>query len=294
MTGADMGLRSFLRRPAVSFTFKISLSVLALYIVFRRVDLSEVGGILSKSQWILFLPTILLVGVSKVLSSFRLNAFFRVIGLGLTERQNLRLYWLGMYYNLFLPGGIGGDAYKVYLLRKRDGLRTRDLVWAALLDRASGLLVLLIFALLFLLWMPVYPEIRSWMIWILIWVVVAGGWFGMRIFGDKFSKIYLLSLGWSVGVQGIQLLAVLLLLIMTGQSEGYVGFLFLFLLSSILTALPISYGGAGAREITFFYGAGLLGLPEAQAVSISLLFYLASLVVSLSGMRYSFKPLELD
>ena len=44
-----------------------------------------------------------------------------------------------MYYNLFLPGGIGGDAYKVILMNKRwpqGGLRL--LSAAVLLDRISG------------------------------------------------------------------------------------------------------------------------------------------------------------
>jgi len=89
----------------------------------------------------------------------------------------------------------------------------------------------------------------------------------------------------------MQVLAVILLLLMIGQQGAWLGFLFLFLLSSVLTALPISYGGAGAREIAFYFGATQLGLPEAPAVAVSLLFYLCSLAVSLSGMGYSFKKL---
>ncbi len=30
-----------------------------------------------------------------------------------TAKWNAMLYWQGMAYNLFLPGGIGGDAYKM-------------------------------------------------------------------------------------------------------------------------------------------------------------------------------------
>jgi uncharacterized membrane protein YbhN (UPF0104 family) len=282
----------YLRKPAVSFVLKIGLSATALYIVFRKVDLGEMGAVLRQSEWLYLLPVVLLIAASKVLSSFRLNGFFRAVGLRLSERQNLRLYWLGMYYNLFLPGGIGGDAYKVYLLRQQDGVRTRDLVWAALLDRGVGMLALLLFTFLLLYWLPL-PGVETWMIAPAIVLALVAGGVILRLFGRRFSRLYSQALGWSMGVQGLQLIAVLLLLQMTGQHAGHMGFLFLFLISSLLTALPISYGGAGAREIAFYFGASMLGLPEAPAVSISLLFYVSSLVVSLSGMRYSFRSLEL-
>jgi uncharacterized membrane protein YbhN (UPF0104 family) len=288
-----MEARPFYRHPVWSFIFKILLSATALFIVFRNVDTKEVGQLFLHSQWAYFLPVILLVGLSKVLSSFRLNMFFRAIGLQLREVQNLRLYWLGIYYNLFLPGGIGGDAYKVFLLRKQGVARTKELVWASLLDRGMGMLVLVVFALALLSGLSV--EI-SWMnyAWIGIPIALVGGWLIMFWSGKKYIPLYPGTLAWSLGVQGLQLLAVYLLLKMIGQPPPYTGFLFLFLLSSLLTALPISYGGAGAREIAFFYGATYLGLPEAPAVSVSLLFYLASLLVSLSGMVYSFKPLALN
>ena len=52
----------------------------------------------------------------------------------------LCLCYVGMFYNLFLPGGIGGDAYKVYQLRKYHQGRTFAIVQAMIFDRLNGFL----------------------------------------------------------------------------------------------------------------------------------------------------------
>jgi hypothetical protein len=36
-------------------------------------------------------------------------------GLKLNPKYNLRLYFLGLFYNVLLPGGIGGDGYKIFM-----------------------------------------------------------------------------------------------------------------------------------------------------------------------------------
>lgn len=279
-------------KSILSFGLKISLSIAALVIVFRKVDLRQIGDLLASSTWIWFLPAVILVAASKGLAAYRLNVFFRAIGLQLSERLNLKLYWLGMYYNLFLPGGIGGDAYKIFILRRQGQVKIRDLVLATLSDRAMGLLALFMLALTMVPWLD---TIWFWQRWLLVGIplqtVIA--WIALRVIKRSFLAVFWQTLGWSFGVQGLQVIAVMFLLLMIGQTGDWMGFLFLFLLSSVLTALPISYGGAGAREIAFYFGATQLGLPEAPAVAISLLFYFCSLFVSLSGMRYSFKEIVL-
>ncbi len=39
-----------------------------------------------------------------------------------------------MFYNLFLPGGIGGDAYKGYVLKKKYEVKTKSVVSILVLD----------------------------------------------------------------------------------------------------------------------------------------------------------------
>lgn len=82
-------------------------------------------------------------------SKYGLSNTFKVItdlilmllNIRIPNLQNLKLYALGMFYNLFLPGGSGGDGYKVYLLRKLYKAPVKHLLSAVLLDRINGVAV---------------------------------------------------------------------------------------------------------------------------------------------------------
>ncbi|MGB7395070.1 MAG: lysylphosphatidylglycerol synthase transmembrane domain-containing protein, partial [Pricia sp.] len=117
---------------------KILISLVLVYFVFTKVNFVEVWGILRESRPAYLALALGLFITSKVLSAFRLNLYFHQLGVKLSQKSNLKLYLLGMFYNLFLPGGIGGDAYKGYLIRKKFGVRTKKVVSVLLLDRLSG------------------------------------------------------------------------------------------------------------------------------------------------------------
>ena len=69
-----------------------------------------------------------------------------------------------------------------------------------------------------------------------------------------------------------------------------VDYLFLFLASSIASAIPITLGGIGARELAFVFGSELLGVNQEIAVALSLLFYTTSLISSFPGIYYAIRP----
>lgn len=126
----------------VKLLLKIAVTAACFWYISQKIDFAKAGDAIQRADgWWLFLA-VLLLAFSKLLSSFRLNIYFRNIGLHLSQWQNLKLYWLGMFYNLFLPGAIGGDAYKVILLAKRYNGSYKKITAAVLLDRFSGLLAL--------------------------------------------------------------------------------------------------------------------------------------------------------
>lgn len=132
---------------------KALFSAVLLYLVFTRIPFSEVWEVLQKANpWYLLLA-LLAFALSKWIAARRLNRYFQCIQVPLTEKSNLKLYLLGMFYNLFLPGGIGGDAYKGYLLHKTFGASGKRLASVLLLDRISGLALLFAFSVIIVLWM---------------------------------------------------------------------------------------------------------------------------------------------
>ncbi len=81
------------------------------------------------------------------------------------------------------------------------------------------------------------------------------------------------SLGFSALVQLAQLISVLFILKALDVEGNTIAYLFIFLISSIVSVLPLTIGGIGSREVVFYYGALWLGLDENTSVSISMLIF---------------------
>ena len=275
----------------VKFSIKLVLSVAALIFVFSRIELTEVLKLYGHLKFGWLLPALLFFIFSKIVSAIRLNNFFRCIDLVITEQYNLKLYLLGMFYNIFLPGGIGGDGYKIYLLNRQHEVKTGKIIWAALVDRISGavavtyLLVLLSYFINFQLDFPV----RS-VAWIIFPLGLAGYYIFIKIFFRYFIPVFLKINFLSRGVKILQVTSTYFILRSLGYSEQIIPYLFLFLISSIIAVLPITIGGLGTRELTFLIGADIMGLNVEVSIAMSLMFYLITLFVSLFGMYYSFLP----
>src|SRR5690349_1175306 len=119
---------------------KIAITAICLWYVSTKIDFSKAGEAIKKSNPLFLLLAAIAFVLSKIVAAYRLNIYFRNIRIHLPEKQNIRLYWLGMFYNLFLPGSISGDAYKVILLSKKFNTPYKKTTAAVLLDRFSGLL----------------------------------------------------------------------------------------------------------------------------------------------------------
>lgn len=272
---------------------KIAVSGLALWLVFRKIEAEAILNALNTANLFWVLPALLLYAASKVLSSFRLNLFLRKTGIHLSEKTNLKLYWLGMFYNISLPGGIGGDGYKIFLLNRETGVPAKKLFWTLLLERINGLLMLVCLAIVFAYFTAI-PEIWLYFIWAGIPAGIFVYNYTIHRYFPDFSSIVWKTNAQSLLVQLMQVVALIFLLLAFGVQSQYPEYLVVFLISSVAAMFPFTIGGAGARELTFLYGAALLGLNAEIAVTASLLFYIITLAVSLPGVYYSLDKIDLE
>lgn len=267
---------------------KIALTGLALYLVFRKIDTDQLLAIVKTISWFWLIPAVLLFVLSKVATAIRLNQYFKNIGLQLEEKLNFRLYLIGMFYNLFLPGGIGGDGYKVYLLNKHFKTPVKKLVQAALLDRLGGLVAIgfLMFGLFLLVDLQFdFVDSGLWkglMIASLI-LTIPGFWLVQKLFFKDFLPSFWSANGWSFAGQIAQLICAWFILLALGIHENILAYQLVFLLSSIVAVLPLTIGGVGARELVFVYAHTYAGIDETSAVAFSLIFFLITAGVSLGG-----------
>ncbi len=282
-----------LRKKGVTL-LKIIISLLLIYFIYTRIELRDVAGVLKNTKPLFLIPALLFFVISKIISAIRLNLFFIQLDIGLTWKSNLKLYLLGMFYNLFLPGGIGGDAYKGYLIRKNFEITTKKVIAVLLLDRLSGLLLLFIYACILACFVDAvilqpfrYLFILALFLSVILFRVIIGRFFTYLL------PVFWNTFGFSAIVQLMQLLSVFFILQGLDLTTQTIPYLFIFLISSIVAVIPLTVGGIGSREVVFFYGAGWLGLNATSSVTVSLIFFLLTALVSLAGIIYHFKKPQL-
>lgn len=271
----------------LQWILKVLLSGLALYLVYKKTDKNILLAIFKDIDWIWLLPATILFNISKIFSAIRLNGLLENIGIKLEHRANLKLYYKGMFYNLFLPGGIGGDAYKTYVINKGNEVPLKKIVGTMLYDRLSGLIALVLLAGIL-----AFDMLDSYTIYALILIIITLplGYFFTRILFPSHQKKFAISQFYSFVVQGMQLLSVVCILkALQVKFVAYISYLLLFLVSSIAAVVPITIGGAGARELVFLYGKKILNVSAETGIAVGLIFFLITSGSSMIGAFIKYK-----
>ena len=280
-----------INKKLIKVAIKIFLTLIALYWVFSKVNFKDIQALIRNANLLYLLLAFLFFNLSKIVSSYRLNLYFRHITVYISELYALKLYYIGMFYNLFLPGGIGGDGYKVYLLQKEHEVRVKTLITATLLDRLSGLVPLLFLAGVLFCFSDYYGKYHYLDILVVLGILTVFPLVYLlnRILFKSYLPLFYKTLFLGTGVQLLQLLSAFFIVFAIAQQEMMILFLTLFLISSVVAVLPISLGGVGIRELTFMYGLTLIEMEVAGGVVFSLLFFLITALSSLIGVFLSEK-----
>lgn len=275
-------------RKWLTLLLKIAVTLLCLWYVSRKIDFKAAGEALKTANWFYLFLALLLFILSKLLSAFRLNLYFKNINIHLPALDNIRLYWLGMFYNLFLPGSISGDAYKVIILTRKYKVPYKKTTAAVLLDRFSGLLGL---GLLLAVYGTIVLDNALYSSVLIVGAILAVGllFFVTKRYFKDFIPSFFSTLFLGLAVQAAQVVCAYLIMAALGIPGHVTEYIFIFLVSSVASVLPLTVGGLGIREVVFLEGAKYFGLTGSVSVIISLLFYVITLVTSAFGLLYVFK-----
>ena len=265
---------------------KIAVTILCFWYISRKIDFTKAKDAVLQADWWWLFFSIVAFAFSKFLASFRLNIYFKNIGIYLSQKQNLKLYWLGMFYNLFLPGAISGDAYKVVLLTRKYDISYKKITAAVLLDRFSGLLALgLILSIygVIVLDNKLYDTILiSGSVLAVIALYVA-----VKYFFKDFLPGFWPTFIWGIAVQIFQVVCVYCILMGLHLPLHQSEWIFIFLVAAVISVIPISLGGGlGVREVVFQKGALYFDMDPHIAVVISVLFYFSNLLSSVWGVYF--------
>lgn len=226
------------------------------------------------------------------------------------------LYMIGAFFNMILPGIVGGDAVKGFYLYKATG-RGATALASIFMDRYFG------FTALIMLGMIAYPfgfgyfhgSRIEWLLPIVVLSFFLGSFVifslrlgkRIRILSDFYNyfyeyrnqrgiiaKVILLS----VVVQMSGIIAVYILTRGLGQNPPFVAYMIFLPLIVLFTTLPISISGIGVREGAFVFFLGLLGIKPEVAAAISFSWFIAMITGGLIGLveyiRYKKEVIPMD
>lgn len=288
------------KHPTLLWLTKYAVAGLLLYLLSRQIDMQDVWQQLRQLEWYYLIVVFGFFNISQVVAAMRMRYYYAARGLMLAPFYCIKLYYVSLLYNIVVPGGVGGDAYKVYALKKRDDFKVGEGVKLQVANRTSGLLALC--ALLFgLAIAPAYELLRGWTL-PLLGVMIGVTFIVYRAVTDIFlqetAEEALGAFPYSLAVQACGLAAFAVLWVALGGAEqaGLLNdYLLLFLVAAIVGLIPITMGGLGLRELTFFYGCSvfqtMLGHPMTPelGISLSLMYFTVSTVSSLVGVLWVHK-----
>jgi uncharacterized membrane protein YbhN (UPF0104 family) len=272
---------------------KFAVTSVLLYFVFRHVPFKDVKYRLLNANYWWMAAAMLCFFLSIIVSSWRLMSFFNSINLRLDMRFNFRLYMLGLFYNFLLPGGIGGDGYKIYILNKNYNLAGKKVFWAIMFDRLSGLWAIGLITILLIFLIP-QIDIH---IGIPLGIFTAGTaiyYFIAYKFFREYTRYFFAGHAKAVLVQSLQVLAIVCILMGQDFQGKFSPYLLSFLISALATIIPISVGGAGIRETVFTQLTKVFPMDSTLAVFLPGSFYIISLLVALMGIYYVVRPSRLE
>jgi len=310
--------RNHLRRLLVTLV-KIVIGVALVVLLFRKQDvrLSMIVDaaihLFTHPVWLV--ATLLLVLGCLLAGAIRWWTALRGLDVPLSRKRVIAIFFIGHFFNGFLPGTTGGDVARAVYAARGVPAHKPEAVMSIMIERLAGIAMLLLLTIAGLLASPEHCHLHMAMILLigatsLILIMLLAlpdmqhfaAWPGLRQIarhprlGPVVVRLYtalrlcqtrrvlaLELLGWSLLQHACAIASWLTLAYGFGLTFRVVPFL--LLIPAVLTAqmIPLTLGGLGVRE-----GAAASLLPGAGihpqvAVLVALASYAASLVWSAAG-----------
>lgn len=279
-------------KKVFNLLIKCTFALLAFYIVYKKADISQVMDHIKDIKFpYLFLSFVVLNG-AQLVSAFRMRYYFETAGVPCSRHFSIALYYIGMFFNTILPGGIGGDGYKIWVMSRLESFPKRTSFRLMVSNRTSGLFLLLLFTIALAFFSDYFMSFpyAALLLTAGLVVMIAGYFLTVKLLLKESPKIAIGAARYSFIIQGCCMISAMLLFYGMGiefsQTQDYINYLIIFMISSIVSILPISIGGAGLREVTFLYGTQHMGLSSSFGVAFSLVYFAVNMLLSLLGLLF--------
>ncbi len=288
---------------------KLAVGALLIVLLVRQTeDIGEVASLIAAVRPGDLAAAILTFAVAVALNALRWRYVLVRMGATISHPVALVGTFEGMFFNLFLPTGVGGDAARAYRAYA-TGLTAADVIHSTLIDRAIGLWGLSLFLLVA---MPLSTlaslDLVGWTLIVLAAVIVAGGliaaiagraisgrslpmWVShlrdlVRRYGDVvLSRVFWLRIVPLLTASNVAIcLSGWFAFRATGIAVPPADAAAIVETASLSALLPVTIGGWGLREGVVVFLLQGLGYANASATAASAVFGLTVLAMGPAGL----------
>jgi uncharacterized protein (TIRG00374 family) len=303
ITADQVSIARRLRQPRTIISIVVPLVVIGVFVFLYRDRLAQVPELILQANPVLILAAFVVYYLGFPVRGYRWALLLRWTGFRLPVKDATEILYLSWFVNCVVPAKLG-DVYRAYLLKANSSASLSRTFGTVFIERVVDLIAIAVLGLAAGYWsfrdgMPPAVEILF-IVGIVVVIALAVGLFTMRNFGRRiltrlpiparFVEFYdrfeegvfgavsvrrLPALAVLTGIiwlsEGLRLYFVVQALGFPDVELGLSGAVFVALIGSLLTAIPLSPAGLG------FAQAGVIGvltvvykvpLPEATAITI--------------------------
>lgn len=292
------------------FLVKVVISLSLIVLLFLKIDTINIfkNIVLLNRRYIPLIVS--LIALNYVISSVRWK--YLLIHKN-NEKASLSyltsLYFVGAFFNNFMPTSVGGDVYKIYKLGKKIGSNS-DAFTATFMERFTGLIslafistigfigvvighnrsvegdvykvltvsgiFLLLFVFLFLLFLKVINILR------LKFKLISQVYDSLYIYKDRRGVLGIAVIS-SFIVQFLAIFSQYFIFVALGKNLDIFRTMFIFPVITLATFFIPSLNGIGVQDFLYKFSNNFLFITEPVAIAGSILYHLFRMLVSLVG-----------
>jgi hypothetical protein len=300
---AQISIGHRLRQPRTILSIVVPLGIIAFFLYLNRDRLVQVPHLILKVNPALILLAFAIFYLGFPLRGYRWQRLLRETGFVVSLRNSVEILYISWFVNCVVPAKLG-DVYRAYLLKMNSIASLSRTFGTVFIERILDIFAIAILGLAAGLWsfrdgMPAAIQL-VFVVGMVVVAVAAVGLFTMRNFGRRIivrlplpPRILELYERFEEGVfgavglrhlpilavvtgliwltEGLRLYIVVLAFGFPDVQLGLSGAIFVALIGSLLTAIPLSPAGLGFAQagvigvLTVAYG---VPLPEATAITI--------------------------
>ena len=294
---------------------KILISIVLIVFLLTKLGLRDVADQFATANFWWIIVGVIAFVLSNILGSLQWYLLMKTQGIEIPLLQAISYYHVGLFFNNFLIGYVGGDAIRIYDISKVSG-KSSQAISTVFFDRLIGFVMLTTLALIAAIaWRNIFHSttviviiVIIFLCWIISFVVLFNerfaqkiGWIFQFVFPrkikNKIKEIYSSINSFkhkkktlnqvliiSVFVQTFRILVHFFAALSVGI-HAQIQYFFIFVpVIALLSSLPISIGGIGVRESSGVALFSQVNSFQPQAiVAMEFLAYLIGLLSTLPG-----------